>query len=94
MITYLSTMLPTLGALGAVLALVLLSGHLAKLAGISRRVLSHPKRNARLLIQDTLALDRSRSLHIISCDGRDLLILTGGSRDLIVSWLTDDGHTP
>ena len=37
--------------------------------------------------RETLALDRTRRLHLVACDGRDLLLLTGGATDVVVGWL-------
>jgi flagellar protein FliO/FliZ len=47
-------------------------------------------------VQDVLALDARRRLHLITCDGRRVLLLTGGAQDLVVGWLeprTDAGET-
>ena len=87
MSTYISNTVPTLAALLAVLALVLLAGRLAKLTGAARILSGNSGQGARLRIQDTLALDRARRWHIVRCDGRDLLLLTGGPGDLAVGWL-------
>ena len=32
-------------------------------------------------------IDRTRSLRIVSCDDRELLILLGGGTDVVVGWL-------
>ena len=94
MITFASNIMPTLGALLAVLALILLAGRLAKMTNVARILPCRPRHSARLRILDTLALDRARRLHIIRCDGRDLLLLTGGPSDLKVSWLPTTGDAP
>ena len=82
------TILPAVGALAAVLALVLLAGRAARLTGFARSAI--PRRGAglhRLHLQETLPLDRARRLHIVRCDGQDLLVLTGGSTDVMIGWL-------
>ena len=94
MSTYIVNTMPTLGALLAVLALVLLAGRLAKLTGAARMLSGSPRQGARLRVQDTRALDRARRLHIIRCDGRDLLLLTGGPGDLAVGWLPLTENAP
>ena len=38
-------------------------------------------------------LDRTRKLTIISCDGRDLLLLTGPTRETVVQWLPVESVT-
>jgi flagellar protein FliO/FliZ len=74
------------GALGAVLALVWLAGRAARLGGMRRAV-----GGSRLAVQDTVALDRVRRLVLVRCDGRELLLLTGGGSDQVVGWLPGAG---
>jgi hypothetical protein len=69
-------------ALAGVLGLVLLAGRTARAAGLGRLASS-----SRLVLRDTLALDRTRSLRIVACDGRDLLLLIGGTSDVVIGWL-------
>jgi flagellar protein FliO/FliZ len=45
-------------------------------------------------VQDVLALDARRRLHLIRCDKRRVLLLTGGAEDIVVGWLESDGPTP
>lgn len=73
------SLVSALAALGAVLALVLLAGRAARL---TRRPTGR-----RLALLETLALDRSRRLSIVRCDGRELLLVTGGGSDTVVGWL-------
>ena len=81
-----ASFLPAAAALAAVLALVLLAGRTARLTGLARPgVRAGP--NRRLALQDCLQLDRARRLHLVRCDGRDLLLLTGGATDQVVGWL-------
>lgn len=80
----LSTLLPAIAALLAVLALITLAGRAARLARFARLPAGR-----RMTVQDSLALDRARRLVLIRCDGRDLLILTGGAADQVVGWLPE-----
>lgn len=41
----------------------------------------------RLQVSESLALDQRRRLLLVRCDGRELLLLTGGAQDLVVDWL-------
>ena len=75
------TLLSAAGALIAVLGLVLLAGRAAKVSGFRLGT------SQRLTVRDSLMLDRTRALRIVVCDGRELLLLTGGSHDLVVGWL-------
>ena len=40
-----------------------------------------------LPVQDVLALDPRRRLHLVRCDERRVLLLTGGAQDVVVGWL-------
>lgn len=74
-------------ALAGVLGLVWLLGRAVRAAG-----LSHPAAGRRLHVQEALALDRTRRLHLVACDGRELLLLTGGGTDVVVAWLPGTGQ--
>jgi flagellar protein FliO/FliZ len=41
----------------------------------------------RLAVREVLPLDPKRRLVLVRCDGRDLLLLTGGPGDLSLGWL-------
>lgn len=74
--------LTAIAALAGVVVLVLLAGRAARATGLVRLASS-----SRLVLRDSLVLDRTRSLRIVSCDGRDLLLLVGGAADVVVGWL-------
>lgn len=71
-----------IAALAGVVGLVLLAGRAARATGFARFASS-----SRLVLRDSLALDRTRSLRVVSCDGRELLLLIGGPADVVVGWL-------
>lgn len=77
-----TTILTSFAALAAVLGLVLLAGRAARATNFARL-----RPNQRLAIRESVALDRNRSLRIVSCDGRELLLLVGGGTDLVIGWL-------
>jgi flagellar protein FliO/FliZ len=63
---------------GILLALVLvLRG--VRAAGLSRG-------NRRLLVEEAVALDGRRRVVLLRCDGRSLLLLTGGAQDVVIGW--------
>lgn len=70
-----------LAALVAVVAALLLVGRAARAAGLGAR----PGR--RLALEEALALDGRRRLLLLRCDGRPLLVMTGGAQDLVVGWM-------
>ncbi len=74
--------LTAFGALALVLGLVWMGARAVRAAGLAR-----PAAGRRLRVQEVLALDRTRRLHLIACDGRDVLLLTGGGADTVVAWL-------
>ncbi len=85
----LPNLLPALAALAAVLGLVLLAARWARSSGWAPA-----STGRRLAVLDSLALDRARRLQLIRCDGRELLVLTGGGTDLLVGWLPGPGGAP
>ncbi len=72
-------------ALAGVVALLLLLGRAARAFGLGTAApRGGPKR---LVLQDCLAIDPKRRLVLVRCDGRDVLLLTGGGADQVVGWL-------
>ena len=82
MSTLLQTILTTAAALGAVLGIIVLAGRGARILRLAR-----PTQGRRIVLREALALDRTRRLHLVTCDGRELLLLTGGANDQVVAWL-------
>ena len=83
----LTTLLSAGAALAGVLGLILLAARLVRRAGLSLRPAGAP---ARLALGEALALDARRRLHLVRCEGRELLLLTGGPQDLLLGWLPPD----
>ena len=79
-----NSMLTGVAALAIVLGLILFAAQAAKKTGLVRQPAA-----GRLALRDTLVLDRVRRLHIVRCDGRELLILTGGTTEHVAGWLPD-----
>lgn len=88
MLVPLTTFLTAAAALAAVIGLVLLAGRAARATGIGRI-----GANARLAVRESMAIDRTRTLRIVSCDGRELLLLVGGGADLVIGWLPSGPET-
>jgi flagellar protein FliO/FliZ len=42
-----------------------------------------------LRVTETLALDPKRRVHLLECQGKHVLLLTGGTQDVVVGWLPD-----
>ena len=78
-----TSLLTALAALAAVLALVLLAGRLARFRFAPRLAGG----GGRMVLVQALALDPRRRLHLVRCDGRHVLLLTGGAADQVVGWL-------
>lgn len=70
-------------ALFAVLILILLASWL--LRKFTEKVRTGGRRNGRLEIQETVMIDRSRSLAVVSCDDVEHLLLLGGASDVVVA---------
>ncbi|MEI7711511.1 MAG: hypothetical protein WCI94_08760 [Rhodospirillales bacterium] len=88
MLPGLSSLLTAAAALAAVLGLILLAARFVRMHGVPR------VGSGRLEARDVLALDAGRRLHLVRCDGRDVLLLTGGAQDVVVGWLSDARPTP
>jgi flagellar protein FliO/FliZ len=71
-------------ALAVVVALILISQRVVRVSGFYRR-----HAGQRLSVVEAMALDPRRRLHLIRCDDRTLLLLTGGTEDLVVGWLPE-----
>lgn len=69
-------------ALAAVLGMVVLAGRGARMLRLAQ-----PAVGRRLVLGEALVLDRTRRLQLVSCDGRELLLLIGSSSEQVVSWL-------
>ena len=82
----LTTVVTSALALAAVLGLVLLAGRALRGAGLAGF-----RPSSRLVLRESLVIDRNRSLRIISCDDRELLLLVGGGTDLVIGWLPPSG---
>ena len=46
--------------------------------------------SGRLALVHALALDPRRRLHLVRCDDRHVLLLTGGAQDVVVGWLDSE----
>lgn len=79
---FLQAILTAGAALGAVLGIIVLAGRGARMLRLARPIAAR-----RLVLIEALSLDRTRRLHLVTCDGRDLLLLTGGGTDQVVAWL-------
>jgi flagellar protein FliO/FliZ len=46
-----------------------------------------PSPTAPLAIVQTLAIDSRRRLHLVRCEDRQALLLTGGNQDALLGWI-------
>jgi len=72
-------------ALAGLVALLLLLGRAARRFGLAQTAPRIGPR--RLAVQESLALDPRRRLLLVRCDGREVVLLTGGGGDQVVGWL-------
>lgn len=78
----LQTILMGGAALGAVLGMVVLAGRGARMMRLGQ-----PAAGRRLMLGETLVLDRTRRLQLVSCDGRECLLLIGSGSEQVIGWL-------
>ena len=83
MVISFTSILTAIAALIAVLALIWLAGRLARFGGMAQR----PRTGQVLAVQDVLALDARRRIHLVKCGQRRVLLLTGGAQDIVIGWL-------
>lgn len=76
-------------ALLFVLGLILLLARLLRATGLASQ-----SGGQRLKLQEVLALDGRRRVIILQCDGREVLLLTGGPQDLCLGWLPPKNEEP
>lgn len=84
-----SSLILALWSLAVVLGLIW-GAQLLSRGLLARGVL--PKGGGRLMAVQSLALDSRRRLHLVACDGRQVLLLTGGAQDVVVGWLPAAGE--
>jgi flagellar protein FliO/FliZ len=84
MVISFTSILTAIAALIAVLALIWLAGRLARFGGMAQRA---PRTSRVLAVQDVLALDARRRIHLVKCGQRRVLLLTGGAQDIVIGWL-------
>ncbi len=83
-----TTFATALGALAVVVGLLLGSQFLARHFKLPQRLSRTTGDGAgRLAISQSLALDPRRRLVLVRCDGRELLLLTGGPQDISLGWV-------
>jgi flagellar protein FliO/FliZ len=75
-------------ALAGVLALLVLTLRGLRAVGGARQA------GRRLAVEEAVALDGRRRLVLVRCDGRALLLLTGGAQEMVVGWLPPGGAAP
>ena len=68
-----------LGALAAIILAILGGARMLRATGFTPTA-------RRLRVVDQISLGRS-TLRIIACDGREMLIISGGTQDTMLGWL-------
>ncbi len=75
-------------ATGALAAVLLLAWGSARMLRGSPLAAGAARPGRRLRLEEVLALDPRRRLLLLSCDGREMLVLTGGAGpDVMLGWL-------
>jgi flagellar protein FliO/FliZ len=69
-------------ALALVLALAVLAGRAAQRFGLAPKTMG-----GRLEAVQAIALDGRRRVHLLRCDDRHVLLLTGGGNDVLLGWV-------
>ena len=85
--------LTTAAALVAVTGMILLVRFGFRLTGLAA---PRPGAGGALSLDASLSLDTKRRVCLVSCQGRQVLLLTGGTSDILLGWLpgTHTGDVP
>jgi flagellar protein FliO/FliZ len=77
-----------IGWTGLITAAMALAGILLALVLVLRgvRAAGLARGNRRLMVEEAVALDARRRVVLLRCDGRNLLLLTGGGQDVVLGW--------
>ncbi len=80
-----ASILSALGFLAAVLGLVLIAGRIASRLPLTAKV----GVGRTLVLRESIALDPRRRVHLLQCGPRQVVLLTGGSQDIVVGWVNE-----
>ena len=79
------SLLLVVGALIGVLALIGAATRLFQFSPWRQQ----PRPGRTLILQESIALDPRRRIHIEQCGQRQVVLLTGGGQDLVIGWMQD-----
>lgn len=81
----------TIGPTGLLTAAAALLGVLGLLVLVLRVLAARGFQGTgrRLAVEEAVAVDARRRLVLARCDGRALLLLTGGTQDQVIGWLPE-----
>lgn len=79
------TILTAVGALVGILAVIGLAARLWQTGFMHRQTTN----SRTLVLRETVALDPRRRLHLVQCGERRVILLVGGSQDVVVGWMPD-----
>ncbi len=90
MVPDLTSLVTAATALAVVVAFVLLIARFLRAGGFR----APPPDGRMLAVEEVLALDTRRRLHLLRCGDRRVLLLTGGTGDVVLGWLPPPGDPP
>ncbi len=80
-----ASILSALGILAAVVGLVLIAGRVVSRLPLTAKVGA----GRTLVLRESIALDPRRRVHLLQCGQRQVVLLTGGSQDIVVGWMNE-----
>ena len=84
---FISTIAIALSALAFVITLLAIAHRFAVRFKLPQILSGNSGSVSTLAIEQSLSLDPRRRLLLISCEGRQVLLLIGGPQDLLLGWL-------
>jgi flagellar protein FliO/FliZ len=73
---------------GVLIGVIVLIGAAAKLFQFTGWR-PQPQAGRTLILRESIALDPRRRIHLVQCGQRQVVLLTGGSQDLLIGWVQD-----
>ena len=80
-----TSVISAIGVLAGVIGLALIAGRV--IASFPFKTQGGAGRTLR--VRESVALDPRRRVHLLQCGQRQVILLTGGSQDVVVGWINE-----
>lgn len=80
-----TSLISAIGILAGIVGLVLVIGRIVSRLPLTAKVGAERT----LVLRESIALDPRRRVHLLQCGQRQVVLLTGGSQDVVVGWMNE-----